>query len=798
MRDRRFCHDTISILRQHEDDEVVEVKRVDITRITSFESRMLIAVGDMLEDLYTYSFLGRMAQIVSLCQDLLEHMGFEGGRIETSRIQAASTFIRKTALLLDIAVVSYVRSHGSDFDASHFGSEIDSFEVCEGEDPFAFTCSWRRLACLDAFLDKRKVLVFYFFRKNPDNPRSRRDAKIDAHILTRMQDLADIWGPVYTVPSPTGFIKFYGVSKGAICRVKDNGKSKIPWAVRCHFFSRSSFFVRKASRLLSGENLLLDKDDWLLIGNGLHENQYCKYTISDFSNDNASDIIALGTSDSVWRIESRSAAVGFAKYIGVTVSGTQKLIPQTTLKQHILDKWNSNPSRSNPGVLNQLLGVEISHCTGNARRVSLRKLMTSTCIWPILERQSPGWTNTRWGRYLSSALRADEREAIFHVWRDFVSNRTDIAELFCCIIDLLDRTGRDGSNDLKAALLYDDEDFAVSIKNDANDWSIALEDTHLSSAYVVINEQCMDCEVPDHSTSTCTISRGYTVLESRYASEKSDDLHDNIIYKFKPSGQLLKQVDCGGGHTLVVEPTGRLSTLVERALQEPRSFVELYNRTDCSTGNMVYIRASNTSYHGRQTPRKITDPIEDRLVQGMPRSNAEASSSTSKQANIPASESSMRQSSKKPGQSKRSRPSGLQRFFRPWVTPSRKVTAPAPKITDEVSATADHVSNPKHQNKHRRPKGKKSQARSSVMHTAAQSSSHRNSTSEDDDPASSDVYGQDIHTHPMDANGILNDLANYTLEEDDAVVDDSQNTEQENGHLVGPRENCHLRRQIDT
>lgn len=186
---------------------------------------------------------------------------------------------------------------------------------------------------------------------------------------------------------------------------------------------------------------MLRKDDLLLIGNGLRENLHCTYHIGGFCRDWASEMTVLGTLESVWKTDTRSVAIGFSKYVGVTVSGSQKLMPQTTRKQHILDKWISVPWRCNPGILNQYLGVEISHCTGNARRISLRQLMATGPIMSIFERQMPDWTRTEWGRSLSQALCGRDDEAIFHVWKEHSPYRKEMAELFCGVFELLDSTG---------------------------------------------------------------------------------------------------------------------------------------------------------------------------------------------------------------------------------------------------------------------------------------------------------------------------------------------------------------------
>lgn len=126
--------------------------------------------------------------------------------------------------------------------------------------------------------------------------------------------------------------------------------------------------------------------------------------------------------------DSRGLSFGLSKIVGVTVSGSQKLVPQTVVQQHILDKWNQNPARANFGVPNQYLGLEISTCTGNALRISPKTLVLLSTLSPLLERQIPAWTRTGWGsRFL--ALRTTNPQAIFDVWKDFAQSRDQMAEL---------------------------------------------------------------------------------------------------------------------------------------------------------------------------------------------------------------------------------------------------------------------------------------------------------------------------------------------------------------------------------
>ncbi|KAL8703796.1 MAG: hypothetical protein Q9201_003036 [Fulgogasparrea decipioides] len=608
----RFCTDSINILLQHEDIEIVEIRPIASALIQDVETSLETAVCKILENLDEQFLVSVLAVFVlTPCRRLLQQVGFHGPLTESLGLNAMLTLVRKTVLLLDSALVSYVRSHSWDSGSGmeYYDFDMMSVGLSHGDDPLGYRYSKTRLACLNAFLDGRRVRVFQVFNKHSiSGPKPQKLDTISKSVLARMGDLADIWGPVYTVPSDSGLIKYYGVSKGVICRVDVKNECSIPGAVECHYFTRSSFFMRKASKLLFGaKDLLLAADDLLLIGVGLRENHYCKYGISEFSQDWASEIGVLGTHESVWKTDTRSLALGISRYLGVTVSGSQKLIPETTRKQHILDKWTTVPTRANPGIMNQYLGVEISHCTGNARRISLRDLMTRAPIQAILERQIPGWIQTPWGSNLSTALLCEAGDAIFRVWKEFVSNRPQIAELFCCVLELLDHTGWDEHGKFHAALLYNAEELAVSIPTRINDWLAALRDTHLTSAYVMINRVCLDCEVPDHRTSACHIPQALTVLQTHFGtlSTENDQEHCDR-YILKPFNLHLRK-DHKYPEIYLFKPiTGFPRIFWSNA--NSRKCTELLNHIPNSTTNAVYLAASTRSFHGLNRPKSSITP----------------------------------------------------------------------------------------------------------------------------------------------------------------------------------------------
>ena len=79
-------------------------------------------------------------------------------------------------------------------------------------------------ACLGAFVDARKVWVFR--NRSSLEPQSSQNSQYeDKTVLAQMKDIADTWGPIYTIPYETGRVEYYGVSKGIIYRVSTKKSS---------------------------------------------------------------------------------------------------------------------------------------------------------------------------------------------------------------------------------------------------------------------------------------------------------------------------------------------------------------------------------------------------------------------------------------------------------------------------------------------------------------------------------------------------------------------------------------------
>jgi hypothetical protein len=546
----KFSTDFFSfLLRKASRNDTVELVKIEPSaELSTLKSSFEHVITQILETLVIEDQNLLFMALGQPCLRFLSSIGISLDRQIATNLTTLH-MLRNTMSFLDLAVVSYVGSHGSRFDLEFMGQEMHEFTICsEFDGLLGFRCSRQRLACLDGFLESRKVWVFEY------GPRLRMSSRTQQNadrflLLTKMNVFADVWGPVSSIPITSkdpSKIKQYNVANGIIHPVGQKQQAAAEQPIRCHWSNWVSFYRRRMTNLFGGEsNVWLTSDDNLLIGGGIRENYNCNYKFEDFEEDFEDYTHVLGTSPECWRMDTRSGALSFSKLFGASISGTQKKIPQKSSKQVILDKWSINPRRANPGMLNQYFGLEISHCTGNARRVSLKEIMLMPPVQPFLHRQYPRWRQTIWGQAFVEALMDPNPRSVFDVWNQFHDDREHMANLVCSVLEVLDSTGY--ANDrFTAAIFKRNEECAVTLNRRADDWCQLLKDSHLMAVFAIINSTCLDYYTPDHSTATCHDHSSPTVLETSIALETQLARSQDRI-KLQPWNQILKTVPLDRG-----------------------------------------------------------------------------------------------------------------------------------------------------------------------------------------------------------------------------------------------------------
>jgi hypothetical protein len=290
LKKSQFSSSSFNLLARMAGSDVIEIISIPIAEVEAIQEGALGCV----EDLSVYGEDEGMLDITDIqatlwakmfapCQTLLErlHVSLDGVEPDVDQILALG---RVTALLLDLALVSYSGSHGIRFDEAQLSDASGVFEANWEKTPFRFRCALARLACLNDFLDAREVWAFELRSGNAGWGPARNKP---CSLLTKMEDFADIWGPVYAVHGAghQDKVRQYNVSKGIICRA-GGPQPAFRNAIRCHWYNRPSWLRGLAMKFLPpSPNLFLAPDDLLLIGGIMIEKSNCDYTLDQYEAD---------------------------------------------------------------------------------------------------------------------------------------------------------------------------------------------------------------------------------------------------------------------------------------------------------------------------------------------------------------------------------------------------------------------------------------------------------------------------------------------------------------------------------
>jgi len=267
--------------------------------------------------------------------------------------------------------------------------------------------------------------------------------------------------------------------------------------------------------------------------------------------------------------------------------------------------------QANSLILNSYLGVEISHCTGNARRVPLRHLFTMNPIQTLLARQFPEWLTSEFGADLQAAFFSDHDQAIEDVWIKHYKSRGKIAELVCCVLEMLEKTGTRASN-FSAAFLNKNRELSVPIELRLNNWCEFLEDSHLTAVYAIISENCLGGTKLGHFMAGCNsiphVPTSFTVLETQIAVPQEETSSDKIGLNQRGCLQRLSSPD--DKIQILTWETAKVRELGRRLLRSKGKQPlgrEVQNRYELGGKHvLVVIKATVPSHGGLPTRRTVS------------------------------------------------------------------------------------------------------------------------------------------------------------------------------------------------
>jgi len=328
------------------------------------------------------------------------------------------------AQIFSVGLMTYTGTHSSPISDTRLGREVDSFTLTGlgGSDvghQWQLQMTWQKLACFGDMIGGPVWVVHQVEAAGSFGKPS--------HLVASLEDIADTWGRVYLEQSPEGD-RFLGFRIGggqvrplhpeasSYAKLAENGN------IPCHW-ERS--LPPDRAPLPPTTRIGFGPADLLCIG-ALSENTQCTFgEVAGYGAARLSFLTELAVNRTWWRTEELTAQVQAGQYVGVAIGGVQKRIDGVSLKTAIWDAWCELKDITR---LAARWGLQLSLCTGAARRVCLKELFCDKVI------------------DFAAAMRPQEWGRIMNVYRHIFVGTT-VSE-FCARANILRQTNSSDYHDL--------------------------------------------------------------------------------------------------------------------------------------------------------------------------------------------------------------------------------------------------------------------------------------------------------------------------------------------------------------
>lgn len=591
LRDFGFCQASISFLTKDQDrSNVASLIQIEIQPILTFVQDIedilgaaSMAISQMQIAKATRRSVNRYIEdqdqarhLTSRCSGLFTSMGL----LHPLLFSDDPSVIWQCAFqALDLVVLSYAGSHIQRFDRDLLHSETDAFQIPrrfvyrdETLQSIASISSCqsivfrrRQLQCLDTFLGEKQPWVLHQGFSDNDIGHER------LCLATTIGALTDLWGPSWKIVNnaESDLIKQFDIGNGAIVPWSANyGDQQMdmklhPSEVFCHWIASTDWDPTEIALHQSTlPRVHFLESDTLLVGAssnfGLLVNENCIPSLAQLSSiktklDQQGGLRTRNTHRSQRYIDSHAVqiqgtAMGIISGAGII---TYKRREGHTMKDALVERWRHK--LRNPMDLEAFSGVEISLCTGNARRRRLLHLLNSPTIRNYLHSITFPWISKECEYSYYKALRCPKSFRKF--WKSHPEYRENVGDAISACLDALEETGvnedsrelrglwvesfdNGGDSDGESDEETDDEDdqkssasslakprsiffeeWIVTLFRSEYTWTGFLEDSEESLTMCVVVPACLDFDHMGYgrrcTQAQCvTGSKGYPVLQT--------------------------------------------------------------------------------------------------------------------------------------------------------------------------------------------------------------------------------------------------------------------------------------------
>lgn len=291
--------------------------------------------------------------------------------MDSDQLKCTVCVVADLVHMFTFGLAFYSGSHAIGFDPEIFpgDGDIESLEFQQ------IKVERVGLACLRDYI-KGPLWVFSKIGNGSEDNQARERG---ASVLTSIRCLADLWGParLQCLDKDSDQVLCIDVPGGTICLKTISESLDIShyedMAV-CHWYKWGEPIPDNVLPFNQFSTLLIGVPPW-----GFTENPNCQTRRLGAALNEASDRVRLEASEPKYEL-THKAQFGISKGVFANYGFDLKVIPGELFKTVLAHHWATENTTPDPTSLGLRLGIEISACTGNARRVTLWELFQSETI----------------------------------------------------------------------------------------------------------------------------------------------------------------------------------------------------------------------------------------------------------------------------------------------------------------------------------------------------------------------------------------------------------------------------------
>ena len=388
--------------------------------------------------------------------------------------------------LLGLGIVFYSQGHKGPLSSPFLDHDLTGIELLgTGQDGISIKASLRELTCLGEMVGG-PVFVFHLVSGSIASAASQSTPGVAVDFRCQGVDLIDTWGPglfISKAGAPYGSqLHAIEIGGGVIKPVRSGSINQDSTTPLFHWGSRLESYneIRSLSTFSSGDEIQIG---------AIKINPACPLDSEKCRNISGSLLCNLGTQANYWELAERQVAFQAGYYTILQVGNIYARKLGRTVKQQVIEQWSLLP---NLRMLVVPWGLQVSLCTGIAKRVSLRKLIEDSMFAHV-----DTLKYEQWHKMLPGARAAFQGSIDLKAYIEGLSNDEKICliAIIGYILDLLKNTGVDRQGGYLSILWPDALSTSYGIKvqcNEKNAWTRILQDSESSATFAAVTSTCFE------------------------------------------------------------------------------------------------------------------------------------------------------------------------------------------------------------------------------------------------------------------------------------------------------------------